>query len=173
MNMLLHGIETPDIDSGNALRFKLGEIGDKDRVDIVLTNPPFGAEEEAGIQGNFPPDKQTSETALLFLQLIMRKLRVPSGEKKGGRCGIVLPNGVLSNTGVATRVREELLNEFDLHTIVRLPLGVFNPYTGVKTNLLFFVKANLQRRFGILNILCQRDILRIARLSQFAMRNLN
>src|SRR5262249_32986311 len=75
MNLLLHGLDAPQIDPNNALRLKLSEIGEKDRVDIILTNPPFGGEEEAGIQGNFPEDKQTSETALLFLQLIMRKLR--------------------------------------------------------------------------------------------------
>lgn len=138
MNMLLHGIETPEIDSGNALRFPLREIGDKERVDIVMTNPPFGGEEEPGIQGNFPDDKQTSETALLFLQLIMRKLRRASGDRKGGRCGVIVPNGVLSNTGVAARVRQELLEQFNLHTILRLPNGVFSPYTPIPTNVLFF-----------------------------------
>ncbi len=75
MNLLLHGLESPQIDPGNSLRFPLREIGDKDRVDVILTNPPFGGEEERGIHGNFPEDKQTAETALLFLQLIMRKLR--------------------------------------------------------------------------------------------------
>src|SRR2546425_1360849 len=75
VNLLLHGLNAPQIDPGNALRFKLSEIGEKDRVDVILTNPPFGGEEEKGIQGNFPEDKQTSETALLFLQLIMRRLR--------------------------------------------------------------------------------------------------
>ena len=87
MNLLLHGLDAPQIDPGNALRFKLSEIGEKDRVDVILTNPPFGGEEEKGIQGNFPEDKQTAETALLFLQLIMRKLqRQPtSGETAGSR----------------------------------------------------------------------------------------
>src|SRR5205823_14182478 len=74
MNLLLHGLDAPQIDSGNALRFKLTEIGERDRVDVILTNPPFGGEEEKGIQANFPEDKQTAETALLFLPLIMRKL---------------------------------------------------------------------------------------------------
>jgi type I restriction enzyme M protein len=74
MNLLLHGLDSPQIDPGNSLRFKLTDIGERDRVDVILTNPPFGGEEEKGIQGNFPEDKQTSETALLFLQLIMRKL---------------------------------------------------------------------------------------------------
>jgi type I restriction enzyme M protein len=77
MNLVLHGLESPKIDPLNSLRFPLREIGDKDRVDIIMTNPPFGGEEERGILGNFPEDKQTSETALLFLRLIMRKLRRP------------------------------------------------------------------------------------------------
>ena len=77
MNLLLHGLDAPQIDPGNSLRFKLTDIGERDRVDVILTNPPFGGEEEKGIQGNFPEDKQTAETALLFLQLIMRKLRRP------------------------------------------------------------------------------------------------
>src|SRR5436189_493564 len=81
MNLLLHGLDAPQIDPGNSLRFKLTDIGERDRVDVILTNPPFGGGEEKGIQGNFPEDKQTSETALLFLQLIMRKLRrVPKSE---------------------------------------------------------------------------------------------
>lgn len=133
MNLLLHGLEYPEIDPGNSLRFALREIGDKDRVDIIMTNPPFGGEEERGILSNFPEDKQTSETALLFLQLIMRKLRRPVGGAKPGRCGMVVPNGVLFGDGIAARVKEELLKEFNLHTIVRLPNGVFAPYTGIPT----------------------------------------
>jgi type I restriction enzyme M protein len=138
MNMLLHGMETPEVDSGNALRFPLREMGEKDRVDIVLTNPPFGGEEERGILGNFPEDKQTTETALLFLQLIMRKLR---RSPKPGRAGIVVPNGTLFGDGVCARIKEELLNEFNLHTVVRLPNGVFAPYAGIPTNLLFFDRS--------------------------------
>jgi len=138
MNLLLHGVEYPDIDSGNALRFPLRELGDRERVDVIMTNPPFGGEEERGILSNFPEDRQTAETALLFLQLIMRKLRRPVGGSKGGRCGMVVPNGVLFGDGVCARIKEELLKEFNLHTIVRLPNGVFAPYTGIPTNLLFF-----------------------------------
>ena len=111
MNLLLHGLEYPQIDPGNSLRFPLREIGDKDRVDVILTNPPFGGEEERGILSNFPEDKQTAETTLLFLQLIMRKLRRPVGGKKGGRCGIVVPNGTLFGDGVCARIKKELLEE--------------------------------------------------------------
>jgi type I restriction enzyme M protein len=141
MNLLLHGFEIPNIDPLNALRFPLREIGDRDRVDIIITNPPFGGEEERGILGNFPEDMQTAETALLFLQLIMRKLRRPVGGKAGGRCGMVVPNGTLFGDGVCARIKEQLLKEFNLHTIVRLPNGVFAPYTGIPTNLLFFDRA--------------------------------
>jgi len=141
MNLLLHGLEYPEIDPGNALRFALREIGDKDRVDVIMTNPPFGGEEERGILSNFPEDKQTAETALLFLQLIMRKLRRPVGGSKGGRCGMVVPNGVLFGDGVCARIKGELLEEFNLHTIVRLPNGVFAPYTSIPTNLLFFDRS--------------------------------
>jgi len=141
MNLLLHGLESPDIDPENALRFPLREIGDKDRVDIIMTNPPFGGEEERGILSNFPEDKKTAETALLFLQLIMRKLRRPLSSAKAGRCGMVVPNGTLFGDGVCARIKEELLKEFNLHTIVRLPNGVFAPYTSIPTNLLFFDRS--------------------------------
>ncbi len=142
MNLLLHGMEAPNIDYGNSLRHKLSEIGERDRVDIILTNPPFGGEEERGIQGNFPADKQTSETALLFLQLIMRKLK---RQPKPGRAGVVVPNGTLFADGVAARIKEELLKEFNLHTVVRLPNGVFAPYTSIPTNLLFFDRSHPTR----------------------------
>ena len=142
MNLLLHGLDAPQIDPGNALRFKLSEIGEKERVDVILTNPPFGGEEEKGIQKNFPEDRQTAETALLFLQLIMRKLR--KAEKAGfpaARAAMVVPNGTLFGDGVCARIKKELLEEFNLHTIVRLPNGVFAPYTSIPTNLLFFDRS--------------------------------
>jgi type I restriction enzyme M protein len=142
MNLLLHGLDAPKIDAGNALRFKLTEIGERDRVDVILTNPPFGGEEEKGIQGNFPEDRQTAETALLFLQLIMRKLhRQPTLAGRHARGAVVVPNGTLFGDGVCARIKEELLKEFNLHTIVRLPNGVFAPYTGIATNLLFFDRS--------------------------------
>lgn len=139
MNLLLHGLDAPKIDPGNALRFKLAEIGEKDRVDVILTNPPFGGEEEKGIQGNFPDDRQTSETALLFLQLVMRKLkRRPSTVGRAARAAVVVPNGTLFGDGVSARVKYDLISNFNLHTIVRLPEGVFAPYTDIPTNILFF-----------------------------------
>jgi type I restriction enzyme M protein len=142
MNLLLHGLDAPKIDPGNALRFKLSEIGERDRVDVILTNPPFGGEEERGIQGNFPDDRQTAETALLFLQLIMRKLhRQPTLAGRPARAAMVVPNGTLFGDGVCARIKDELLKEFNVHTIVRLPNGVFNPYTPIPTNLMFFDRS--------------------------------
>ncbi|WP_246742725.1 type I restriction-modification system subunit M [Rhodomicrobium vannielii] len=142
MNLVLHGLDAPQIDPGNALRFKLSEIGEKDRVDVIVTNPPFGGEEEKGIQGNFPDDRQTAETALLFLQLIMRKLRrQPTSAKRPARAAVVVPNGTLFGDGICARIKEELLKDFNLHTIVRLPNGVFAPYTGIPTNILFFDRS--------------------------------
>jgi len=106
---------------------------------VILTNPPFGGAEEKGIQDNFPDDKRAAETALLFMQLIMRKLRRSKGPTdKPARAAVVVPNGTLFGDGVCARIKEELLKDFDLHTIVRLPNGVFAPYTGIPTNILFF-----------------------------------
>lgn len=142
MNLLLHGLEYPDIDYGNSLARKVTEIGDRDRVDVILTNPPFGGEEEAGIKNNFPAGKQTRETTLLFLQLIMRRLKRPE-KNKGvpGRAAVVVPNGTLFGDGVCARIKEDLLKNFNLHTIVRLPNGTFAPYTNIPTNLLFFDRS--------------------------------
>ena len=138
MNMLLHGVDSPSVVLGNSLANPLREIGDRDRVDIIMTNPPFGGEEERAILGNFPADMQTAETAYLFLQLVMRKLRRSKADQSGGRCAIIVPDGVLFGSGVGSRVRKELLESFNLHTIIRLPNGVFAPYTGIRTNILFF-----------------------------------
>jgi type I restriction enzyme M protein len=135
MNLILHGLEAPRIIKGNSLEQRLTEIKDSDRVDVILTNPPFGGEEERGILSNFPEDKQTAETAMLFLQLIMRKLRMTP---KPGRAAVVVPNGTLFGDGVCGRIKQELLSKFNLHTIVRLPNGVFAPYTSIPTNILFF-----------------------------------
>lgn len=134
--MLLHGIEVPsNIRHDNTLTRPLRDYGPKDRVDVIVTNPPFGGIEEDGVESNFPATFRTRETADLFLVLIMHLL------KPGGRCAMVLPDGSLFGEGVKTRIKEKLLQECNLHTIVRLPNGVFNPYTGIKTNLLFFEKG--------------------------------
>ncbi|MCK4997172.1 N-6 DNA methylase [Candidatus Pacearchaeota archaeon] len=134
-NLILHGIETPNITHGNSLGKPLRDYNAGDAIDCFITNPPFGGAEELGIEKNFPTEFQTRETADLFMALIMKRL------KDGGRCGLVLPDGFLFGEGVKTRIKEKLLKEFNLHTIVRLPNGVFAPYTGIRTNLLFFTKG--------------------------------
>ncbi|WP_241673260.1 type I restriction-modification system subunit M [Lacisediminimonas profundi] len=142
MNLLLHGLEAPQIAYGNTLERRITEIGHSERVDVILTNPPFGGEEEAGIKANFPANMQTAETALLFLQYIMRKLRYAGhGTEQGGRAAVVVPNGTLFGDGISAAIKEEMLKEFRLHTIVRLPQGVFAPYTDIPANLLFFQRG--------------------------------
>ncbi|KAF5421400.1 MAG: type I restriction enzyme M protein [Candidatus Methanocomedens sp.] len=142
-NMLLHGIEVPSqIRHDNTLARPLRDYGTKDRVDVIITNPPFGGMEEDGIEQSFPTAYRTRETADLFLVLIVHLL------KDGGRGAIVLPDGTLFGEGVKTRIKEKLLEECNLHTIVRLPNGVFNPYTGIKTNLLFFTKGEPTKEVG-------------------------
>jgi type I restriction enzyme M protein len=134
-NLILHDIEIPKVRHDNSLAKPLISFTSKDMVDVVVTNPPFGGAEEEGIENNFPSEFRTRETADLFLVLITKLLR------DGGRCGLVLPDGFLFGEGVKTRIKEKLLNEFNLHTIVRMPNGVFSPYTGIRTNLLFFEKG--------------------------------
>ncbi|MCC5849020.1 MAG: SAM-dependent DNA methyltransferase [Verrucomicrobia bacterium] len=134
-NMILHGIDTPiNIRHDNTLSRPYTDYGEKDRVHIIVTNPPFGGTEEDGIENNFPATFRTRETADLFMALIVKLL------KNHGRAAVVLPDGFLFGEGMKTRLKQELLEKCHLHTIVRLPNGVFNPYTGIKTNILFFTK---------------------------------
>lgn len=135
-NMLLHDVENPSfVRHDNTLARPYADYGPADRVDIVLTNPPFGGQEEAGIENNFPAQFRTRETADLFLALIIRLL------KPTGRAAVVLPDGSLFGEGVKTRLKEHLMEECNLHTIVRLPNSVFKPYASIGTNLLFFEKG--------------------------------
>ncbi|WP_261887501.1 type I restriction-modification system subunit M [Vibrio aerogenes] len=139
-NMMLHGVEVPvQIKHGNTLNKPLSNW--ESDIDVIATNPPFGGTEEDGIEKNFPAEMQTRETADLFLQLIIEVLAEPSANKAGGRAGVVLPDGTLFGEGVKTKIKKLLTEECNLHTIVRLPNGVFNPYTGIKTNILFFTKG--------------------------------
>lgn len=135
-NMMIHGIEVPtNIRHDNTLARPLRDYGKGDQVDVIVTNPPFGGMEEDGIESNFPAEFRTRETADLFLVLVMELL------KDGGRAAIVLPDGTLFGEGIKTRIKKKLLDECNLHTIVRLPNGVFAPYTSIRTNLLFFTKG--------------------------------
>ncbi|WP_299664358.1 N-6 DNA methylase [uncultured Psychromonas sp.] len=139
-NMMLHGIEVPvQVKHGNTLNKPLANWDES--FDVIVTNPPFGGTEEDGIEKNFPSEFQTRETADLFLQLIIEVLASPTSGKDGGRAAVVLPDGTLFGEGVKTKIKKLLTEECNLHTIVRLPNGVFNPYTGIKTNILFFTKG--------------------------------
>lgn len=134
-NLILHDIEVPNIDYTDSLNREYTSIGQKERVDVILANPPFGASVADGVQTNFPLNYRTTESADLFLLLMIRYL------KEGGRAAIVLPDGSLTGDGVKQRIREHFLETCNLHTIVRLPNSVFQPYASVATNLLFFEKG--------------------------------
>ncbi|PRM90803.1 DNA methyltransferase [Aliarcobacter cryaerophilus] len=134
MNMILHGIESPNISKSNTLTKNIRGLEEKDRFDCILANPPFGGKEKEQIQSNFPI--KSNATELLFLQHMMNHL------KQGGRCGVVIPEGVLFQTNNAfASVKKELLEKFNIHTILSLPSGVFLPYSAVKTNVVFFDRA--------------------------------
>ena len=168
MNMILHGIEAPNIIHTNTLGENIADIQEKDRVDIVLANPPFGGSERVEVQENFPI--RTSETAYLFLQHFIKILRV------GGRCGVVIKNTFLSNNDNASvALRKQLLEECDLQAVLELPGGAFTG-TGVKTVVLFFEKGrttekvwyyslNLSRNLGKTNSLNERDLEEFVTLS--------
>lgn len=135
-NLMLNGFDLPAVRRDNYLNKPYADWGSNDRVDVILTNPPFGGVEEDGTETNFPSKFRTKETADLFLALIIRLL------KTNGRAAVVLPDGTLFGEGVKTRIKEEMMEKCNLHTIVRLPNGVFAPYTSIKTNLLFFEKGS-------------------------------
>lgn len=137
---------------------------------MILTNPPFGGEEERGILSNFPEDKQTTEPALLFLQLVMRKLKVTP---KPGRAAVVVPNGTLMRDGVGARIREELIREFNVTTVVRLPPGVFAPYASTHTNIIFFDRSGPTREvwyYGSRYLRTERPIPRPSRSNSRSSR---
>lgn len=134
-NLILHDINLPNIKFGDSLARPLTEYGPQDRVDVILANPPFGGVVSNNNENNFPQNYRTKESADLFLILMLRLL------KEGGRAAIVLPDGSLTGEGVKQRIRQKLLEECNLHTIVRLPNSVFQPYASVATNLLFFTKG--------------------------------
>jgi type I restriction enzyme M protein len=139
-NMLLHDIDNPIIIHGNSLEKHVREYKDSDRFDVVLMNPPYGGSEKEGVKINFPADLQSSETADLFLSVIMYRL------KKNGRAAVIIPDGFLFGTDNAkVAIKKKLLSEFNLHTIVRMPHDVFAPYTNITTNILFFERTTLTK----------------------------
>ena len=136
-NMLLHDIEIPNIYHMNSLKHNLLDYTDADKFDVILMNPPYGGHEDKSIQGFFPDDLASSETADLFMSVIMYRL------KENGRCAVVISDGFLFSVDDSAKVnlKRKLLNEFNLHTVIRLPGNVFAPYTDIPTNLLFFDKT--------------------------------
>ena len=132
-NMLLHDIDNPQIIHGNSLEKNVRDYKESDRFDVILMNPPYGGNEKDGVKQNFPADLRSSETADLFMDVIMYRL------KKGGRCAIILPDGFLFGTDNAKMaIKQKLMSEFNLHTVIRMPHSVFAPYTSITTNILFF-----------------------------------
>ncbi|HFZ9486079.1 TPA: N-6 DNA methylase [Streptococcus agalactiae] len=134
-NLFLHEIDDPKIIHGNTLEKNIREYTDDEKFDLIMMNPPFGGSELDTIKNNFPAELRSSETADLFMAVIMYRL------KENGRVGVILPDGFLFGEGVKTRLKEKLVEEFNLHTIIRLPHSVFAPYTGIHTNILFFDKT--------------------------------
>lgn len=132
-NLILHDIEVPNIDHGNTLEYEVTDYTEKDKYDVIIMNPPYGGAEEGRVLENFPANMATSETAELFVIEIMYRLR------KDGRCGVILPDGFLNGElNGEIEIRKKLINEFNLHTVIRLPESCFAPYTSIPTNILFF-----------------------------------
>lgn len=135
-NLILHGIDIPDIEHDNALGEDYKDLRKKEKFDIILMNPPYGGNEKESIKQNFPSGFRSSETADLFMNVIMYRL------KENGRCGVIIPDGFLfGNDNIKTNIKKKLFSEFNLHTVVRLPKSVFAPYTSITTNILFFDKT--------------------------------
>ena len=134
-NLFLHEIDDPEIIHGNTLEKNVRDYTEADKFDIIMMNPPFGGSELDAIKNNFPTDLRSSETADLFMAVIMYRL------KQDGRVGVILPDGFLFGKGVKNTLKKKLIEEFNLHTIIRLPHSVFAPYTSIHTNILFFDKT--------------------------------
>jgi type I restriction enzyme M protein len=135
-NMLLHGIDVPKIEHGNSLNRDILDYTVRDQYDVILMNPPYGGHEKESVKAHFPDDVASSETADLFMSVIMYRL------KKNGRAAVILPDGFLFGTDNAkVAIKKKLLSEFNLHTVIRMPHSVFAPYTSITTNILFFDKT--------------------------------
>ncbi len=132
-NLLLHGVEAPNIEHGDSLGTPMSSIKESDKVDVIAMNPPYGGSTTEAAKKNFPMDVRSSETADLFMVLIMRRL------KENGRAGVIIPDGFLFGTdGAKLNIKTSLLRDFNLHTIIRLPGSIFAPYTSIATNIVFF-----------------------------------
>lgn len=135
-NLLLHDVDEPNIVHGNSLERNVREYKESEKFDIIMMNPPFGGSEDKSLEVNFPAELRSGETADLFMSLIMYRL------KQNGRAAVIIPDGFLFGKGAKTNIKKKLIEEFNLHTIVRLPSSIFSPYTSIRTNVLFFDKSN-------------------------------
>lgn len=136
-NMLLHDVDNPNIIHGNSFDRNVKDYGEDEKYDVVIMNPPYGGNEKKSVQSNFPMDLRSSETADLFMSVIMYRL------KQEGRAAVILPDGFLFGTdNIKVSIKKKLLEEFNLHTVIRLPHSVFAPYTSITTNILFFDKTH-------------------------------
>lgn len=160
-NLLLHDVEAPNIRHCDSLGINVTDIKPEDKLDVIAMNPPYGGSTQSNIKSNFPMDMRSSETADLFMVLIMYRL------KKGGRAAVIIPDGFLFGADNAKlAIRAKLLKDFNLHTIIRLPGSIFAPYTGIATNIVFFnneraegaPKAIRRKRHGSIVLICQRVI---------------
>ena len=165
-NLILHEIDIPDYHYMDSLQKEFNSIGKKDQVDVILANPPFGASIADGVETNFPAKYRCKESADLFVILMLQLL------KPNGRCAIVLPDGSITGDGVKSRIREKLLTETNLHTIIRLPQSTFFPAT-VSTNLLFWKKGVRQKIYGITNTNYQKVKSLIPKQNLFSSMNFN
>ena len=138
-NLLVHDIEAPNIKHCDSLATKMSDFKDSDKVDVIAMNPPYGGSTEASVKGNFPSDMRSSETADLFMVLIMYRLKVD------GRAAVIVPDGFLFGVdGAKLAIKTKMLREFNLHTVIRLPGSIFSPYTSIATNILFFNKEKAE-----------------------------
>lgn len=133
-NLFLHDIDDPNLLLGNTLERNVRDYEDDEKFDLIMMNPPFGGSELKNIQNNFPDNLKSAETADLFMSVIMYRL------KSNGKAGVVLPDGFLFGSGAKTKIKRKLFNEFNVHTIIRLPKSIFSPYTSISTNVIFFDK---------------------------------
>lgn len=168
-NMLLHGIDSPHVMHDNSLTKDVLNYTDEDKFDVILMNPPYGGNEKNDIKQHFPSDLRSSETADLFMVLIMYRLA------NGGRAAVILPDGFLFGTDNAKlAIKEKLLREFNLHTIIRLPGSIFAPYTSIATNIIFFNKEKAEgaeegfctKTRGFIALICRKDTSTSLRQSQ-------
>lgn len=167
-NLLLHNIDNPRIYHSNSLMKDVLDYTEKDRFDVILMNPPYGGNEKADVKQHFPNDLMSSETADLFLSVIMYRL------KKNGRCAVIIPDGFLFGTDNAKiAIKKKLITEFNLHTVVRMPSSVFAPYTSITTNMLFFNNDGATKKTWFYRLDMPNDIKHFSKTKPMKLEHFN